>query len=1399
MELLGGWLGIGGAWGVIATGAVGLTLAVAAHLKSKQRGPLRTLPTAAFLDQAAAQQAVGARVLRLALLAARLLLILVITAACLRPVWYGSTAATPADPEIGIDLAIVIDASVTMRREGVNGSLFSQAQSRAEAALATLDPARDRAAVIVARAGAPRSVLPDWTANIPALREHLRALQPTFEQASIEHALGSASVLSAGYSGDAMPRTRRTLVLSDLQSARWADITGGISGLGEVHVVSMAPRELIVNLGVTDLSLIGSPFAGGAGVIRATVRDGSGTGGQAIATFSSPDGSVDSAGSARQAVSVPAGGASTIDFPVRFPRVGRAIAAVSISGDGFWFDDTRRLVATVPEAPRVTIAAVSESERGTLLSKAFAASIAASLSIPLRSISIVRHEDLTIAHERPPNLIVLLGAGPTSGTEGPILSSCADHGIPVLHVTSPIRDGDSGLTKSGMNTATVPPLPGSLREVGNPLESLRGLLDSPRLWTWTDADAGPGSTSLLIVAGDPVISVSASRRVFRWSFEPDTPGAPLIGDPLFPLLVEQSVQFLLAGVPAQGSSFLSRAVSELVPGPEAVRIAGPTTEAPGFVELPGRGPGDPLRTIPVNVDADATTLTTADEAALSDCLNAAVTPPQTTREVIVPEGRGAGTAVWRALLAAGLLLIAAEFTLVFLSLSARRGTKSTDRLGPLGVRLGIAVLLATACADPSAPSSGAVVSHVKPQLTVLVDRSASMALKDASDPGDPASPAFSRAEAVRRGWLTSKTLASLEQHSSLTLLEFDANVSPIDRSSLRADPVGTASDINSALRACLPLKAEPTPGHKLQSRPTVLLLSDGIANPGMPLELPSSGQGTQRAPLATLFISTAGPKSSGPNAAVKLSPLPPVLHPDEINTAHIRVEVSGTTERPPPFRLTARWLDDEGAPNSPPIGLDYELLSATDSNGTTARFRTPPLPEVLRSTSTENPLPIRHAVAEITAEVDPLGGETHTQDNRCSVYVRVTDARIRVVVLEGAPSATGAFLARAMSRDPGVEVRVVTSIGPNPHHLLSSVLEQADVFVVGKNLERVLPPREGAADLIASAVRDRGAGLFLMRGSSGSVALDSMNPISRSAQFTELGVWSWTNDAAAWGPRTASAAEAPNSRGFRRPLRFTPVESLNPLATVLAHAGDPASPLLVTMQAGAGTVAVSTTEELWRLSLDPDRPIEAPDPLESLASVLIRRLAAGGGVVFPPGESMTAELEPAVAAPRSAVRLVVRTRSSTPPDTVLHNPGGTPTRLTLSPSTTRPFEWSAQFEPQETGLHRVELRAWSGTGDAMREHSMWFPLQVISDNTEVGSGRLGVPTELLADLAASTPGGRLLANGDTETLFQHLRTSLEGSLQPEVPEPMWNRWWWLALALGTLGGHWLYRRQHGLP
>ena len=193
------------AWGAAA--AVGLPLL--AHLLSRSRYREVLFPATRLVREAVIATTRVERPRHLLLMLLRLLALLFVVAAFMQPRW--TPKAEALDPERGVSLIVLLDASASMQRVESGATLYQRAKRQTQVLIKGLDPSKDVASVVIVDRR-PTTLLPEPTAQLDTLAGMLARTSAGYETADWSASLALASRLAAK---DA--RQLRVVVISDQQ------------------------------------------------------------------------------------------------------------------------------------------------------------------------------------------------------------------------------------------------------------------------------------------------------------------------------------------------------------------------------------------------------------------------------------------------------------------------------------------------------------------------------------------------------------------------------------------------------------------------------------------------------------------------------------------------------------------------------------------------------------------------------------------------------------------------------------------------------------------------------------------------------------------------------------------------------------------------------------------------------------------------------------------------------------------------------------------------------------------------------------------------------------------------------------------------------------------------------
>jgi hypothetical protein len=335
-------------WLLAGLAAVGLPLLV--HWLTRARPRRIAFPPCKFLVEACAGQQAIHRLRTIILLTLRCLLVLALALLFARPFLKPTGAATRT--QAGRRVALVLDASLSMRAVQQGMTLFARAQAEAAGVLRAL-PAGTESAVILEGA-APRSLLPALSENIPALHDELVKAQPTFECGDPVAALALAQKMLGG--------AGTIYIFSDFQKSNWEDVRGLPGGI--TCRLRPVTAEAVDNVAITAVRLvpaapvIGEPVEVEGTVFNCTPRPREETVRLELGEFIR-----------ETRVAIAPFGTADVVFNLAFSHPGPVAGTVSLAPDNLREDNTRYLAANV--GPALAIALVSDADETDARSPAF--------------------------------------------------------------------------------------------------------------------------------------------------------------------------------------------------------------------------------------------------------------------------------------------------------------------------------------------------------------------------------------------------------------------------------------------------------------------------------------------------------------------------------------------------------------------------------------------------------------------------------------------------------------------------------------------------------------------------------------------------------------------------------------------------------------------------------------------------------------------------------------------------------------------------------------------------------------------------------------------------------------------------------------------------------------------
>jgi uncharacterized membrane protein len=471
--------------------------------------------------------------------------------------------------------------------------------------------------------------------------------------------------------------------------------------------------------------------------------------------------------------------------------------------------------------------------------------------------------------------------------------------------------------------------------------------------------------------------------------------------------------------------------------------------------------------------------------------------------------------------------------------------------------------------------------------------------------------------------------------------------------------------------------------------------------------------------------------------------------------------------------------------------------------------------------------------------IEPLSGEDNVLNNSLSRPMLVSDAKRKILYVEGEPRWEFKFIRRAEDDDPTVQVVSMLRTSENKIYRqgISSPEELADGFpvkaedlfgyagiIIGSVDADYFTPLQ--QELLRESVDRRGGGILFLGGrsslSDGGWGASSLNDLLPT--FLPAGRGNFHRNSATV-ELTADGVESPITRLLDDPAKnaerwkkltyladYEDAGSPKPGATVLADldVGHRRLPLLVTESYGHGRTAVMATGGTWRWQMSEALGDRSHD---LFWQQLLRWLIAetpGPVTVSMPARTLLDE---------GAVQLTaqVRDRQFQPAQQAhvtahIVGPNGVNALLEMAPSQETPGTYQAAWTAEKPGPYLVEVTAEGNASDAggAAQASSPGPQASSSGLQALGSDVLTFQREdgvaenfhteqnrrLLEELAAQT-GGRYWEPADLKDLPTDISYS-EAGISVRTTKELWDLPIVFLALLGLAAGEWLLRRAWGV-
>jgi uncharacterized membrane protein len=453
--------------------------------------------------------------------------------------------------------------------------------------------------------------------------------------------------------------------------------------------------------------------------------------------------------------------------------------------------------------------------------------------------------------------------------------------------------------------------------------------------------------------------------------------------------------------------------------------------------------------------------------------------------------------------------------------------------------------------------------------------------------------------------------------------------------------------------------------------------------------------------------------------------------------------------------------------------------------------------------------------------VEPLPGEESITNNAMTRPIVVSNAKRRILYIEGEPRWEYKFIRRAEEDDPTVQIVSMLRTSENkiyrqgisdPTELAGGFPVRAeDLFsysgiIIGSVAADYFTPLQ--QELLREYVDRRGGGLLFLGGSSslsdGGWRASSLSELLPT--FLPSGNHNFRRNPATV-ELTAAGIDSPITRLLDDPEKnaerwkkltyladYEDPGSLKPGATELVdlHTGRRTLPLLVTQSYGSGRTAILATGGTWRWQMS-----EAlGDPSHDLFwQQLLRWLVAES-----PGP-VAASIPSRLLMDEGSVQLIAQVRDRTfQPAADAHvtahivGPGGVDTLVELTPSQTTPGQYQTEWTAEKPGTYLAEVAAESASSQQQelgRDVVTFQRENGVAENFHTEQNRA-----FLEQLASQT-GGRYWKPSELKNLPRDVSYS-EAGISVRTVKELWNMPIVFLFLLGLPIAEWLLRRKWGI-
>jgi hypothetical protein len=467
-------------------------------------------------------------------------------------------------------------------------------------------------------------------------------------------------------------------------------------------------------------------------------------------------------------------------------------------------------------------------------------------------------------------------------------------------------------------------------------------------------------------------------------------------------------------------------------------------------------------------------------------------------------------------------------------------------------------------------------------------------------------------------------------------------------------------------------------------------------------------------------------------------------------------------------------------------------------------------------------IPVGSAGAKtLTFGVEPLAGEENLANNAVTRPILVSDAKRRVLYVEGEPRWEYKFIRRAENDDPTIQLVSMLRTSENkiyrqgisdPNELAEGFpVRPEDLFgysgiIIGSVAADYFSPMQ--QELLREYVERRGGGILFLGGrrslSDGGWGASSLSDLLPT--FLPPGNHNFYRDPATV-ELTETGVDSPITRILDDPEKnadrwrkltyladYEDPGTPKPGATVLAqmHSGHRTMPLLITQNYGHGRTAILATGGTWRWQMS--------EPLGDPSHHLFWQQLVRWLISATPGP-VTASMPSRLLMDGGRVELKAQVRDQQfQPDADAHvtahivGPQGVDALVDLEPSQDHPGEYDAEWTAEKPGAYLAEVTAETMGSQAQQlgQGVLTFQRQDgVAENFHTAQNRA-----LLRQLASDT-GGQYWKPSDLKNLPRDISYS-EAGISVRSTKELWNIPIVFLLLIGLPSSEWLLRRKWGV-